>query len=526
MVSEENNFDLAFKSNLTELNFQALDKCVDVKAFYSFDYYLDLNPKLKVLDWSLTFLDEKQALEGELKKWSTHEKRLQLSLADLKKRLTAVNYEVFNMKIQTADRYKLDDVNSELKFAIKNLQLSFSCMATRVVFRFKHEISGNPTASFFFEKDGQLQSREQQFQFWSNRVFPAFLKDSVDKYYYTDRPSSKLNFIITEFNFEKEEEVCLTFDYFVTKGAFLSVNFMNIIKRNQTLIRLYTSEVDERLIDVGAIRGQAKLQWHNATVCVKGEQIMGDKKKPVPQFSFESFVDKPELKADIVAVTNFRVGRRIQNDLRNYLPNWKLNGERALHDWHVVPQISNFRLDLTEDRQLKLNLRELPVDSKRQYYVISDWFILNPNQNFLTFKVNSNLTDYQLKLKVQLDPIGDVDSKVWSLNSAIEDQPMRFDFKNVRKYLQFDSEFKTRVLFEISNNKPITSNQKIAEKTAKLSKQPDEQLFTISEIQLADRCTDELICNNHGRCQSTGADNATCGCHTGKLSLDFRSFQH
>lgn len=506
-MNEENNFDLQFKQNPSVSDFKSLNKCTSLKAFYAFDYYLELNPKLKALEWSVDFVGEKQTLESELKKWSTGGKRLELSLDELKRRLASVNNEVFRMKIQTTDRYKLDDVNSELKFAIKNLQISLSCESTSVDFRFKHE----PTAhsSFIFEKNGHVASREQLLDFWSNRVFPSFTKGALDKYYYTDRPTRKLNFIISEFNFEKEEEVCLTFDYFVTKGAYLSVNFMNIIKRNQTLIRLYTSEFDQRLASDELTRAQAKLQWNNATVCVKGEQILGNKKKPVPQFSFESFIDKPELKADLVAVTNFRVSRRIQNDLRDYLPNWKFNGKRALQDWHVVPQISNFHFDITEDDQLKLQLRELPTDSKRQYYMISDWFILNDNHNFLTFKVNSNLTDYQLKLKVQLDPIGDVDSKVWSLKSTMENQPMRFDFKNVRKYLQFDSKFRTRVLFEISNNKPITSKNDKA-------KPASEQLFTISEIQLADKCTDELICNNRGNCQSTGADNATCACHKGK----------
>lgn len=523
LVNEENNFNLLFKDNLTDsTSFQNLDKCVDLKASYSFEYFLDLNANLKALQWQLNFANEKEQIQGELKKWSLQTKRLDLSLAEFKQRLVSANYEVFRMSVKTEDRYKLDDVNSEMKFAIKNLKLSFSCKGARVLFRFQHERTDNPSMPILFEKNDQVQSGEQLLDFWSNRVFPAFLKDVVDKYYYTDRPARKLNFIITEFNFEKEEEVCLTFDYFVSKGAYLSVNFMNIIKRNQTLIRLYTSEFDERLVSDEATGQPTKLQWNNATVCVKGEQILGNKKKPVPQFSFESFVDRPELKADIVAVTNFRVSRRIQNDLRNYLPNWKFNGERALHDWHVVPQISNFRFDVTDDHQLKLHLREVPADSKRQYYVISDWFVLNSNHNFLTFKLNSNLTDYQLKMKVQLDPIGDVDEKVWSLSSALEDESMRFDFKNVRKYLQFDSKFKTRVLFEISNNKPIASKKETDRidnsDTDKVpGKQAIEQMFTISEIQLADKCTDELICNNRGNCQSTGADNATCSCQTGKI---------
>lgn len=523
LVNEENNFNLKFKHNLAASSLDSLNNCTDLNVGYSFDYYLDINPKLKALEWNLQFIGGKETLKGELKKWTLQTKTwLKLSLAEFKKRLADMNYELFTMTIKTVDRYQLDEFNADLKFAIKNLKLSFHCKSARVDFRFEHEVPSLSSSPFTFEKDGQVQTSAQLLNFWSNRVFPEFLKGSVDKYYYTDRPSSKLNFIITEFNYEKEEEVCLTFDYFVTKGAYLSVNFMNIIKRNQTLIRLYTSEFDERLVDGGTtIRNQqAKLQWNNATVCVKGEQILGNKKKPVPQFSFESFIDKPQQKADIVAVTNFRVSRRIQNDLRNYLPNWKFNGERALQDWHVVPQISNFRFDLTEDHQLKLHLRERPAGSKRQYYVISDWFILNPNQNFLTFKVNSNLTDYQLKMKVQLDPIGDVDFKVWSLKSAMENQSMRFDFKNVRKYLQFDSQFKTRVLFEISNNKPITSSQKMSDKTeSEKSSATGDQLFTISEIQLADKCTDELICNNRGTCQSTGANNATCGCHKGKLHL-------
>ena len=520
LVNEENNFNLLFRDNLTDSsNFADLDKCTDLKAVYSFDYYLDLNDKLKVLQWQVNFANEKEQIDGELKKWSPQTKQLDLSLAEFKQRIVAANYEVFRMSIKTQDRYKLDDVNSEMKFAIKNLQLSFSCADASVSFRFEHEPTAKPSLPILFERNDQVLDREQMLDFWSNRVFPTFVQGSVDKYYYTDRQSRKLNFIITEFNFEKEEEVCLTFDYFVSKGAYVSVNFMNVIKRNQTLIRLYTSEFDERLVSDRATDAKStKLQWNNATVCVKGEQILGNKQKPVPQFSFESYINRPELKADIVAVTNFRVSRRIQNDLRNFLPNWKFNGDRAMADWHTVPQISNFRLDVTDDNQLKLHLREVPAASKRQYYVISDWFVLNPNQNFLTFKVNSNLTDYQLKMKVQLDPIGDVDSKVWTLNSALQDENLRFDFKNVCKYLAFDSKFPTRVLFEISNNKPIASEEEThrIENADLEERHPAEQLFTISEIQLADKCTDELICNNRGKCQSTSADNATCSCQTGK----------
>jgi len=513
-IEELNNLNLAFKDNPNYKNrfSKDLDKCSRLNVSYSFDYYMDAYPTIKIIRWSVHLLDGKaENLKVQMKKWTSVSKTEEISLRKLKTRFS--KSELFEMYINTLDRIQNDKFRNSLetKFAIKNLQLTFACKSAIQVIRFDSNLTSNQIP-FTFERNSVELNSTEQVEFWSNKVFPQFIRGSVDKYYYTEKSFKQLNFIITETNFTENEDVCLTFDYFVTKGAYINVNFINSHLQQKSLIKLYTSEFNERLTNDAVSLTQTKLQWINATVCVKGSEILSNEKDKLSQWNFESFINRPELKSDIVAVTNFNVVRKNVN-LKDFIPNWKFNGESAMNDWKTVPSAQqNFRLSLTDDHELKLYLREMPSKTRRHYYVISDWIEVNKNVDYLTFKVNSNLTNYHLTCKIQADENGEVDYKSWKLNGIIKDQLLQY---NLERAISKSPEIsRIKIIFEIYNDKTI-SLINYASDESKFEKNDKEQLLTISEIQLADSCTDERICNNNGKCKALAAKKAQCSCQFG-----------
>ena len=516
LIDELDNLNLVFKENVTYAPrfSDELDKCKRLNVTYSFDYYLDLFPTVKILRWSIELLGQRTILKPVAhKQWTTVSYSSEISLRRLRTKFS--ESEMFEMYINTLDRSGNDKFRNsfESKFAIKNLRLVLECSAARTERNFRPVSEANADQPFTFERNNQRLNGSQQLDFWSNQVFPQFIRGSVEKYYYTEKSDRQLNFIVSENDFQSDEDVCLTFDYFVSKNASLTVRLHKADQKQ--LIKLYTSEFNERLVNDEVARKKVRLQWNNATVCVKGSELLANEKHQLPQWDFHSFIHRPERKSDIVAVTNFRVGRR-PIEPKDFIPSWKSNGESGLHSWKTVPETENFRLNLADNHELKLYLRELPSDSIRHYYVISDWIQIDTNVGYLTFKVNSNLTDYQLRLKVEADALGTVDERTWRLDGAIVDQVFQYNFKNSRIRKRVPEKFKAKIVFEIYNNQVLRPNDLSKSNANEFRKHRDEQLLTISEIQMADRCTDELICNNNGNCKSLAANKAECKCKSGK----------
>lgn len=499
-----------------------------VDVAYSFDYYLDFNLKLKNIKWNLNLLKESQSITGQLKEWTTVSNKASISLEDLKSKFS--NDKVFEMKFQTLDRYKKEKLKqlTTSRFAIRNLELVYSCAdkdsTIRNEFKFELQSDKKFVHPFDLVRNGVHQSNDQLVDYWSNLIYPQFVKNEVEKYYYSERIFSKLQFAITETDFKEEEELCLIFDYYVTNHASIYVNFMNSKRKNSTLIKLYSTERNDALRNNEIKTNENKFEWMNATVCIKGAEILPNK---IPQWTLESFIVKPQLKTDVVAVTNFRVKRKL-SAIRNYLPSWKFNGETLLQDWNVIPESSNFQLNVTNERELKLHLREMPANSKRHYYVISDWFIINTSINFLTFKVHSNLTNYHLTMKVLFDPSIALEvGKTWHLNKTLDNELLQFSFQKVLKHLQEleQGSIRARIMFEIYNTQSINEPEgqmAIADEDDKEAFD-SEELLTISEIQLADECANEQLCNSNGKCVAIEANKAQCECIDGK-NLFYYSF--